>query len=141
MEVTLTLPFLLTCAGVLTAVAGAWAHQQYKMKDLERELDEVKSREATVAPKLASALDNVATVCTEVIRWKETDQKTIEKNGRTVARHEKRITALEKRQQEELLEELRDAGIPASLTAKLETVGSWQAHEVSGEHVAAKSTV
>lgn len=133
MEVTLTLPFLLTCGTVLVAVATAWVVQQYTVKDLRRELDDVKTREASVAPKLTDALDNVAGLCREVVAWKNTDHQTLVDVAKRSAKNSKRIEALEHGQQMQLREELLEAGVPQSLADK---VGSFGRHEISGEHPA-----
>lgn len=131
MEVTLTLPFLLTCGTVLVAIATAWVVQQYTVKDLRRELDDVKTREATVAPKLTDVLDNVAALCREVVAWKNTDHQTLLDVQRKATRNTKRLDVLEEHRQRELREELLEAGVPQSLADK---VGSFRQHEVSGEH-------
>jgi chaperonin cofactor prefoldin len=141
MEVTLTLPFLLTLGTVVVGVVGYVFNLKGELKDQRRETQETKTMVAGIAPKLVDTLDQVAKVCGEVLAWKEADHKALEDVKRRTNRHTKRLDALEKQRQDELLEELREAGVPQSLTSKLETVGSWQAHELSGEHVAAKSTV
>lgn len=136
MEVTLTLPFIVTCGVLLAGIVTAWALQQYTVKDLRRELDDVKTREASVAPKLATAVDNVATLCREVIEWKHEDHQALEDVKRKATRNSKRLDALEQAHQKELRDELLAAGVPEKLADKIDAVGSWGKHDISGEHPA-----
>jgi hypothetical protein len=141
MEFTINLASAITLATILVGLAGYAFNLKGDVKDSRRETEEAKRMVAEITPKLVDVLDHVTNVFSEVMAWKEKDHKTLEAVDRRTSRHTKRLEALEKQRQAELIEELRAQGVPESLTAKLDTVGSWQAHEVSGEHVVAKSTV
>jgi hypothetical protein len=141
MEFTINLPFAVTLAVLLAGLVAKAVGMQGELKDQRREADETKKMVADIAPKLVDVLDGVTKLCAEVMAWKEKDHKALEAVERRTSRHTKRLEVLEKQRQAELIEELRAQGVPESLTAKLDTVGSWQAHDVSGEHVAAKGTV
>lgn len=136
MEITLSLPFVLTCAGVLAGLVATWAVQQYKVKSLETELDGIKTRDAKTSPMLAEAVRSISGLCHEILEWKSADHQMIIANEARSRQNRERIVVLEDADRRSLLRKMQDEGIPQQLIDEVEagSMSSRQRHKTSAAH-------